>query len=129
MDYIVMNDETKYTISADGENQELNSQIIKAMEIFYGIEEEYNQIQAQYEEAKTKMELMFGKGFDEYGLKSIKSRYVNATYIPEGKPTVKKKLNEKALDELFDELGVAKDDYYIETEVKGRKAYVRWGNK
>lgn len=121
MEYeVIDSNNKKCKVVAETENAEAVALVIKAMEIMSEIKEEYEPRKVEYEDARYKLEKMFGKGFKEFGLKSVKSPYLNITYVPasEGTTKVEKVLNEKKLAEDLESLGLSIDDYYIRSEKK-----------
>lgn len=129
MEYTLTIENQNYIVNAEGENQEKTALLIKALDSFYDVSSRYEAVKFEYDSAKMLMEQMFGQGLEEFGLKSIKSPYYNATYIPKGKDEKVEVLDEEAVLKLLDELGLVKDTVYKLKDKKGRKASVRWSTK
>lgn len=124
MEYSIVDNNTNYKVVSEKESPEQLAKLFKAIEIFTDVQEEYNIKKAQYDEARYQMEKMFSLGSSEIGLKSVKSKYLNITYVPATEGTVKKEkiLNESKLIEDLESLGLSIDDYYIfQDKVTGKR--------
>lgn len=122
-----MDSNNNYKVVADYENEEAIVLIGKAMELFTDIAEEHNIAKAKYDEARYKLEKMFAKGNEEFGLKSVKSAYASVTYVPATDGKIVKKLNESKAIAILKELGIDEEEY-MDINVTGkRKESIRVG--
>lgn len=129
MQYQLVDNNQKYEIEADEERPEDVAKLIKAMDIFYDLKQQYEGIKEQYDQARTQMEKAFGVGFDTFRLRKIKGDYMRITYVPETQGTVKKSkvINETKVKMLMDEFGIDESQYIdeVEKEVGGKKAFIQ----
>lgn len=121
--------DTVYKIEAASEAPEQFAQLAKAMDIYYDIREKYNTAKEEFELAHYRMEQMFGKGFEEVGLKKMGNKYMTVTYVPatEGNTKTVKEINVEKLRNDLEELGLNIDDYMmVQTKTTGkRKAFIK----
>lgn len=129
MQYSIINNNEKYEIEANEERPDDIAKLIKAMELFYDMEIQYQGMKEQYEETKKQMENAFSAGNKEFGLKKIKGQYLGITYVAESTGTLKKTkvMNEEKVKKLMNEFGITEDQYIDEVEkvTGGRKAYIK----
>lgn len=118
-----------YTIDTREENPEMFAQLAKAMTIYYDLKERYEQVKEEYDLAHYRMEQMFGKGFEEVGLKKMSDNYLTITYIPEtqGNTKVVRQANTDKMLQIMQELGIDEDEYMetVEKTTGKRKAYIK----
>lgn len=131
---VIIND-SKYEIESVGQSNDL-TKAVSFFEQYYELCQEYERIKAAYDLVNLRLTKEFGKGFEEYGLKSISNQYQTITYIPptEGRVETEtfEELNIEKLKEDLDLLGLDLKDY-METKTKEkvigkRKGYIRRTN-
>lgn len=125
---IVISDQV-YTIDTREENPEMFAKLAKAMTIYYDLKEKYEQIKEEYDLAHYRMEQMFGKGFEEVGLKKMSDKYLTITYIPETQGTTKisREPSKEKMIEIMNQLGIDEEEYMetVEKTTGKRKAYIK----
>lgn len=129
MKYEITSNSEKYKVEAESENLEAVALIVKAMELFYDKQIEYEGTKQQYDIARYQMEQMFKKGNEEFGLKKIDNPYINITFVPasDGKTEIVKQLNEKKAIAILSELGIGENEYMdvVEKTTNKRKESIR----
>lgn len=129
MEYNVLLDTTKYKVESATEDVEAVAVVIKALELFYDMEIEYKAKKEQYEIARYRIEKMFEKGCNDFGLKKIDGESIKVTYIPgsEGTTKVEHVLNESKAKAILEELGVDESEYMdvVSKTTNKRKGSIR----
>lgn len=125
---LIINDEL-YQVKADVVDEEKVALLTKAMEVFYDVEVEIKAKKEQEEIARFKMEKMFKKGYEEFGLTSIKGKFIQITFVPgtEGTTIQERVFSQRKAEAILQELGIDENDYYevVERTTNKRKESIR----